>query len=120
MEYRFHGGQTSLKQDIHFLTAKSFCLDSYRFSHRPELEKARLGKLNGLKQVLAMRLIEKGETQHGRKLIGELKDSGTLSNRAKVGQVLSYLPSWARRLAFQGFRQVRPKDYSEKVRNAAG
>ena len=119
MEYRFHGGQTSLKQDIHFLTAKSFCLESYRFSHRPELEKARLGKLDGLKQVLAMRLIEKGETHYGRKLIGELKDSGTLSNRAKVGQVLSYLPSWARRLAFQGFRQVRPKDYSEKVRNAA-
>ncbi len=120
MEYRFHGGQTSLKQDIHFLTAKSFCLDSYRFSHRPELESARLGKLNGLKQVLAMRLIEKGETQRGRQLISELKAAGTLSNRAKVGQVLSYLPSGIRKLAFQGFRQVRPKDYSEKVRNAAG
>ncbi len=26
MEYRFHGGQTSLKQDIHFLSAKSFLL----------------------------------------------------------------------------------------------
>ncbi len=120
MEYRFHGGQTSLKQDIHFLTAKSFCLDGYRFFHRPELEAARLAKLNGLKQVLAMRLIEKGETQHGRQLIDELKAAGTLSNRAKVGQVLSYLPSGIRKLAFQGFRQVRPKDYSEKVRNAAG
>ena len=120
MEYRFHGGQTSLRQDIHFLTAKSFCLASYRFSHRPELEQARLNKLNGLKQVLAMRLIEKGETQKGRSLIAELKAIGSLSSRAQVGQVLSYLPSWARQLAFQGFRQVRPKDYSEKVRNAAG
>lgn len=120
MEYRIHGGQNSLNQDIHFLRAKSFCLDSYRFAQRPELEKMRLGKLNGLKQVLAMRLIEKGETQQGRMLISELKTVGALSNRAKVGQVLSYLPSWARQLVFNGFRQMRPKDYSEKVRNAAG
>ncbi len=120
MEYRFHGGQTSLKQDIHFLTAKSFCLESYRFPQRPDLEQARTRKLSGLKQVLAMRLIEKGETQQGRTLITELKNSGALSSRAKVGQLLSYLPSWARQLAFQGFRQMRPKDYSEKVRNAAG
>ena len=120
MEYRFHGGQTSLKQDIHFLTAKSLCLESYRFPQRPDLEKARLSKLSGLKQVLAMRLIEKGETHRGRTLIAELKSSGPLSNRAKVGQVLSYLPNWTRQLAFQGFRQMRAKDYSEKVRNAAG
>ncbi|MGB7087209.1 MAG: glycosyltransferase [Phormidesmis sp.] len=120
MEYRFHGGQTSLKQDIHFLKAKSFCLESYRFPQRPDLEKARIGKLQGLKQVLAMRLIEKGETQQGRTLINELKTSGVLSSRAKVGQMLSYLPGWARQLAFQGFRQMRAQDYSEKVRNAAG
>ncbi|PZO56291.1 MAG: glycosyl transferase family 2 [Phormidesmis priestleyi] len=120
MEYRFHGGQTSLRQDIHFLTAKSFCLASYRFPERPDLEQARITKLHGLKQVLAMRLIEKGETQRGRALITELKNASTLSNRARVGQVLSYLPAWVRQLAFQGFRQMRPKDYSEKVRNAAG
>lgn len=120
MEYRFHGGQTSLKQDIHFLTAKSFCLESYQFSERPDLERARLGKLNGLKQVLAMRLIEKGQTQKGRTLLAELKAAGAFSSRAKVGQILSYLPGWVRQLAFQSFRQIRPKDYSEKVRNAAG
>ena len=120
MEYRFHGGQTSLKQDIHFLTAKSACLEEYCFSQRPELEKIRKDRLNGLKQVLAMRLIEKGETQRGRTLIAELKSIGNLSARAKVGQVLSYLPQGMRRLAFRGFRQMRAKDYSEKVRNAAG
>jgi glycosyltransferase involved in cell wall biosynthesis len=120
MEYRFHGGQTSLRQDIHFLSAKSFCLEGYRFPNRSDLEQARLSKLNGLKQVLAMRLIEKGETQQGRTLIAELKGAGPLPNRAKVGQVLSYLPGWARQLVFTGFRQTRPKDYSEKVRNAAG
>lgn len=120
MEYRFHGGQTSLKQDIHFLSAKSFCLESYRFAQQPELENIRIAKLNGLKQVLALRLIEKGETQKGRSLLAELKSAGALSSRAQVGQMLSYLPGWATRLAFQGFRQMRPQDYSEKVRNAAG
>ncbi|MEL7331496.1 MAG: glycosyltransferase [Cyanobacteria bacterium J06560_2] len=120
MEYRFHGGQTSLKQDIHFLTAKSFCLESYQFPLRPELEKIRDANLTTLKQVLAMRLIEKGETQRGRTLISELQAAGDLSSRAKVGKVLSYLPAWARQMAFNGFRQMRPKDYSEKVRNAAG
>ena len=120
MEYRFHGGQTSLKQDIHFLTAKSFCLESYQFPNRPDLEKIRINNLASLKQVLAMRLIEKGETQRGRTLLAELQSAGPLSSRAKVGKVLSYLPAWARQLAFNGFRQVRAKDYSEKVRNAAG
>ncbi len=120
MEYRFHGNQNSFKQDIHFLSAKSRCLNSYHFPQRPELEQARIGRLNELKQVLAMRLIEKSETQQGRSLLAELKAAGAFSNKAKVGQVLSYLPGWARQLAFQGFRQMRPKDYSEKVRNAAG
>ena len=120
MEYRFHGGQTSLKQDIHFLMAKSFCLESYQFPSRPDLEKVRTSNLAALKQVLAMRLIEKGETQRGRSLIDELAAVGSLSNRAKAGKVLSYLPAWARQLAFNGFRQARSQDYSEKVRNAAG
>lgn len=120
MEYRFHGGQTSLKQDIHFLSAKIFCLESYRFLERPELETIRHAKLADLKQVLAMRLIEKGEAQRGRQLIQELADRGSLSSKAKLGQVLSYLPLGLRQLAFQGFRQLRAEDYSERVRNAAG
>ncbi len=118
MEYRFHGGQTSLRQDIHFLSAKSFCLAGYSFPDRPKLEEFRLSSLQNLKQVLAMRLIEQGETQRGRSLIAELEKAGALSNRAKVGQVLSYLPAWARQLVFTGFRQLRTKDYSEKVRHA--
>ncbi|NEP19329.1 MAG: glycosyltransferase family 2 protein [Leptolyngbya sp. SIO4C1] len=117
MEYRFHGGQTSLRQDIHFLSAKLFCLQSYRFAERPELERQRRSKVDGLKQVLAMRLIEKGESQRGRQLIAEL---GAASSRAKVGLALSYLPVWLRKLVFTGFRQMRAQDYSERVRNAAG
>ncbi|MGD1855648.1 MAG: glycosyltransferase family 2 protein [Leptolyngbyaceae cyanobacterium] len=120
MEYRFHGGQTSLKQDIHFLSAKIFCLESYRFEQRPALESIRHNRLSGLKQVLAMRLIEKGDVQRGRQLIKELAANGQLSSKAKLGRILSYLPLSLRQLAFQGFRQLRPQDYSERVRNAAG
>ncbi|MEM9264678.1 MAG: glycosyltransferase family 2 protein [Cyanobacteria bacterium P01_F01_bin.13] len=120
MEYRFHGGQTSLKQDIHFLSAKIFCLENYCFAERPDLETIRHSKLNGLKQVLAMRLIEKGEAQRGRQLIQELAARGPLSSKAKLGKILSYLPLNLRQLAFQGFRQLRSQDYSERVRNAAG
>ncbi|MEO1400745.1 MAG: glycosyltransferase family 2 protein [Cyanobacteria bacterium J06635_1] len=117
MEYRFHGGQTSLKQDIHFLSAKLFCLGSYDFKDRPALERQRLSKMAGLKQVLALRLIEKGESDRGRQLLSEI---GTASSKTKVGMVLSYLPIWVRKLIFVGFRQVRTQDYSERVRNAVG
>lgn len=120
MEYRFHGGQTSLRQDIHFLSAKLFCLNSYRFSDRPDLEQSRLAKANGLRQVLALRLIEKGESKKGRQLIQELQQAGALSSRAKAGLALSYLPIALRQLVFQGFRKARPKDYSERVRDTAG
>ncbi|MEM7065976.1 MAG: glycosyltransferase [Cyanobacteria bacterium P01_B01_bin.77] len=120
MEYRFHGGQTSLKQDIHFLSAKIFCLESYHFPKRPKLETIRHAKLTDLKQVLAMRLIEKGDAERGRQLIQELANRGPLSSKAKLGQILSYLPLGLRQLAFKGFRQLRAEDYSERVRNAAG
>jgi glycosyltransferase involved in cell wall biosynthesis len=119
MEYRFHGGQTSLRQDIHFLSAKLFCLEGYRFE-QPHLEATRQNSINGLKQVLALRLIEKGENQRGRQLLAELQQAGHRSRRAQVGMVLSYLPLALRRWVFNSFRKTRPQDYSERVRNAAG
>ena len=119
MEYRFHGGQTSLRQDIHFLSAKLFCLEGYRFE-QPHLEATRQSSINGLKQVLALRLIEQGETQRGRQLLADLRQGGHRSRRAQVGRVLSYLPLALRRWVFQSFRKARPQDYSERVRNTAG
>ncbi|NJL87474.1 MAG: glycosyltransferase [Leptolyngbyaceae cyanobacterium SM1_1_3] len=119
MEYRFHGGQTSLKQDIHFLSAKLGCLKSYHFE-RPTLERSRQDKIQVLKQVLALRLIEQGETHRGRQLLRELQQTQGLSLRARAGLLLSYLPLELRKTVFQSFRQVRPQDYSERVRNAAG
>ena len=120
MEYRIHGAQNSLAQDIHFLKAKVFCLQSYCFEQRPEFEPMRTAMLNGTRQVLALRLIEGGDSQQGRMIISELKTMGALTRRARIGAALSYLPRWVRQLIFDGFRQVRAKDYSEKVRNAAG
>jgi glycosyltransferase involved in cell wall biosynthesis len=119
MEYRFHGGQTSLKQDIHFLSAKLFCLQDYELPD-PDLEQVRLSKIKDLKQILALRLIEKGDSQSGRQLLQDLQHSGSLSSRARAGALLSYLPLGLRQWVFQGFRQVRPKDYSERVRSVSG
>ena len=117
MEYRFHGSQTSLRQDIHFLSAKLFCLKDYQFA-REDLERSRHAKLHEIEQVLALRLLEKGETERGRSLLQDLRQNGSNSRRVQAGLILSYLPLGLRQLIFKQFRQVRPKDYSEKVRNA--
>jgi glycosyltransferase involved in cell wall biosynthesis len=118
MEYRFHGGQTSLKQDIHFLSAKAFCIHSYSFPNE-KLEQLRVHKLAWTQQALGLRLIENGETQKGRELIKESIPIVGQSQRVKLGLLLSYLPISWRQFALKLFRQNRPKNYSEKVRNAA-
>ncbi|MBE9168088.1 glycosyltransferase [Pleurocapsales cyanobacterium LEGE 06147] len=115
MEYRFHGAQTSLKQDIHFLSAKVFCIDSYRFSD-PELEGLRIRKLAGTQQALALRLIEKGDTVKGRELLKRSHKVLGRSLRTSLGLLLSYLPFGWRQFFIQFFRQIRIQDYSDKVR----
>jgi glycosyltransferase involved in cell wall biosynthesis len=117
MEYRFHGGQTSLKQNLHFLKAKVFCIDSYQFPDE-KLEQQRLIKSAQTKQDLGLRLIEKGENLEGRKLLQESIKVLGQSRRSTLGLVMSYLPANLRQMAFQSFRQMRPKDYTEKVRQA--
>jgi glycosyltransferase involved in cell wall biosynthesis len=115
MEYRFHGGQTSLKQNLHFLKSKIFCIDSYRFPDE-KLERQRLIKLAQSQQDLGLRSIEKGDIVEGRKLLQESSRILGQSRRTLFGSILSYLPLSLRQLAFQSFRQVRPKDYTEQVR----
>lgn len=119
MEYRFHGGQTSLGQNLHFLESKVFCIDSYRFPDE-QLEQQRLIKLAQAKQDLGLRLIEKGETTVGRKILKESIPILGQSRRTSLGILLSYLPTNFRDLAFQSFRKMRPKDYTEQVRETAG
>ena len=116
MEYRFHGGQTSLNQNFHFLKAKLFCIESYQFSER-KLEEKRSLKLAQTQQDLGLRLIEKGEVREGRKLLQEAEQILGRSRRSTWGIIFSYLPPLLGQFAFQIFRKIRPKDYTEKVRN---
>lgn len=116
MEYRFHGGQTSLNQGLHFLKAKLFCLESYQFPDT-QLEKKRLIKLAEIQQTLGLRLIEKGDSKQGRELLEKSRQQLGQSARFTLGYVLSYLPLNLRQIAFQMFRQTKPQDYTDKVRN---
>jgi glycosyltransferase involved in cell wall biosynthesis len=116
MEYRIHSGQTSLKQDIHFLKAKQFCLNSYQFDDA-NLEYIRKEKLAWIQQTLGLRLIEQGNTEEGRQLLQESDRVLGKSQKTKIGQLLSYLPLEWRKFIFQLFRQYRPQSYSDQVRN---
>lgn len=115
MEYRFHGGQTSLKQNLHFLKAKVFCIDSYRFPE-PELEKLRSDKLAITQQALGLRLIENGDSLEGRKFLQAASQILGSDRKILLGVILSYLPISLRKIALQIFRQIRPRDYTEQVR----
>ena len=117
MEYRFHGGQSSLRQNLHFLKAKVFCINSYRFPHE-KLEQLRKVKLAVTQQCLGLRLMENGESAEARKLLQESTKVLGSSGKVTLGLILSYLPVSLRQLAFAAFRKVRRKDYSEKVREA--
>ena len=117
MEYRFHGGQTSLRQNLHFLKAKVFCIDSYRFPDQ-ELETLRIQKLAWTKEALGLRLIENGDTVQGRQILQEVAEIIGSSRKAQLGVMLSYLPLSLRQAALQVFRQMRPKDYTDQVREA--
>ena len=116
MEYRFHGGQTSLKQNLHYLKSKLFCINDYHFDDQ-KLEEKRLTKLAQTKQDLGLRLIEEGTTQKGRKLLQESKQVLGSSRRSNLGILISYFPPNLRQLFFQVFRKLRTKDYTEKVRS---
>lgn len=117
MEYRIHSGQTSLKQDIHFLKAKQFCLNSYQFTDS-KLENIRLEKLAWIQQTLGLRSIEQGDTEEGRQLLRESDRVLGQSRKTQVGRLLSYLPLNLRQLLFQFSRQWRPQTYSDRVRNS--
>jgi glycosyltransferase involved in cell wall biosynthesis len=115
MEYRFHNAQSSLKQDIHFLSAKLFCLDSYNFSN-PELAHVQQYKLAGTKQALAMRLLQVGESAKARRLIKESELILGKSRKTSIAYFLSWLPKIFIKLATKLQRYFRPQNYTDKVR----
>ncbi|MGB7058216.1 MAG: glycosyltransferase family 2 protein [Geitlerinemataceae cyanobacterium] len=116
MEYRIHSGQNSLKQDIHFLKAKQFCLNSYQFDDS-NLENIRVEKLAWIQQTLGLRSIEHGNTEEGRQMLRESDRVLGKSPKTQIGQLLSYLPLKFRQFAFKWVRQWRPQTYSDRVRN---
>ncbi len=115
MEYRFHNAQSSLKQDIHFLSAKLFCLDSYNFSD-PELTHIKEYKLAGTKQALAMKLLQIGESFRARKLIKESEIILGKSLKTSITYLLSWLPRIFIKLAIKIQRHFRIQNYTDKVR----
>lgn len=118
MEYRFHGNQVSLAQGLHFLRAKKWCYESYKFK-AIEWENMRLKKLAGTKQDLGLRLIENGDSQEGRNLLLESNKILGNSNRSNFGLILSFFPLNIRQFALDIFRKIKPKDYAQKVRNVS-
>lgn len=116
MEYRFHGGQTSLAQNLHFLKTKLFCLESYHFEDST-LEEYRLNRIAQTQLGLGLRLLEKGENQNGRNLIQQSTKLLGNSSRSTLGLGLSYIPYSLRQFAFETFRKLRSKDYTEQVRD---
>ncbi|MDJ0845159.1 glycosyltransferase family 2 protein [Crocosphaera sp.] len=116
MEYRFHGGQTSLGQNLHFLRAKLYSINNYKFVDQ-DLEEKRKIKLAQTQQDLGLRFIEQGKTAEGRELLTSSKQVLGSSKRTTLGLLISYLPPNLRQLIFKQFRQWKPKGYTEKVRS---
>ena len=115
MEYRFHNAQSSLKQDIHFLSAKLFCLDRYHFSD-PALVHIQQYKLAGTKPALAMRLLQIGESAKARRLIKESELILGKSRKTSIAYFLSWLPNICIKLATKIQRYFRSQNYTDKVR----
>ncbi len=115
MEYRFHGGQTSLRQNLHFLKAKLFSVESYRFTLK-DLEERRITKVAQIQEDLGLRLIENGETDQGKKLLQKSMEVLGKSPRSVLGLFLAYFPLSWRSIVLEQFRRLKSKDYTEQVR----
>lgn len=115
MEYRFHGKQNSLRQNLHFLKAKKYCLESYNFDEK-NLEQTKQKKLADINLCLGMRMIENNQNQEGRILIEEAEKILGKSSRSFIAQILSYFPHQLAKSIFKIIRNIKPKDYADKVR----
>ena len=115
MEYRFHGQQNSLKQNLHFLKAKKYCLETYSFSET-DIEQIRARKLANINLSLGLRMIENNQHKEGRFLIKEAEKILGKSSRSLIGKTLSYLPNQFNTFIFETGKKLKPKDYADKVR----
>ncbi|MEH2136039.1 glycosyltransferase family 2 protein [Nostoc sp.] len=104
MEYRTHAEQQGINRAIPYLFDKMRYLESYKFDSE-KIETIRKTRLTETQLLLGLRLIEKGETQKGRKLV--LAGQSFSTPKAWTGLGLSLLPVGLRGKAFNALRQVR-------------
>ncbi|MBF2063518.1 MAG: glycosyltransferase family 2 protein [Calothrix sp. C42_A2020_038] len=104
MEYRYHAEQQNKDRAIRYLSDKIQYLENYKFESE-KLEKIRKGRLTETQLLLGLRLIEKGETQQGRKLV--LAGKSHSPAKAWTGLGLSLLPVGMRPMAFEAVRKVK-------------
>ncbi|MBW4611898.1 MAG: glycosyltransferase [Desmonostoc vinosum HA7617-LM4] len=104
MEYRSHAEQQGINRAIPYLFDKICYLENYQFESE-KLEKTRQYRLAETQLILGLRLIEKGETQQGRKLV--LAGKSVSNTKAWTGLGLSLLPVALRDKAFAILRKVR-------------
>jgi glycosyltransferase involved in cell wall biosynthesis len=120
MEYRLHPEQDNINRAICYLQDNISYLNNFDFSEQDlEIEKARQTKLGNAKLVLGLRLLEKENNLEGRKLIKEAQEILGSSSRSLLGILLSYLPLNLRQNMLSIFRQLKPQNYADKVRNNA-
>lgn len=120
MEYRLHSEQDNIDRAIRYLQDNISYLNNFDFNdHNLEIETARQTKLGNAKLVLGLRLLEKGNNLEGRKLIKEAQKILGSSSRSLLGLFLSYLPLNLRQKMLNIFRQLKPKNYTDKIRSNA-
>jgi glycosyltransferase involved in cell wall biosynthesis len=104
MEYRFHAEQQGINRAIPYLKDQIRYLESYQFE-TPQLEAVRRTRLMETQLVLGLRLIEKGDSAEGRRLVWAGKTFSPA--KAWAGLALSLLPVGVRGKAFSLLRMVR-------------
>ncbi|MGV0027645.1 glycosyltransferase family 2 protein [Phormidesmis priestleyi] len=104
MEYRFHPQQQGIDRAIPYLKDKLNYLKSFQFESE-NLETVRRSRIAETQLLLGLRLIEKGETETGRDLVLAGKSNSSL--KAYSGMLLSFIPTIARKQAFELLRKAR-------------
>ena len=97
MEYRVHAGQQGLGRAIQYLKDEIQYLENFQFDVG-NIETCRLNRLRDTQLTLGLRLIELGQIEQGRQYLQA--GQGSSMKKARVGLMLSYLPSPLRTAAF--------------------
>lgn len=104
MEYRVHSEQQGISRAIPYLEDKCRYLQRYCFESS-RLEVIRKSRLAETQLILGLRLIEKGDTEEGRKLVWEGRSFST--PKAFIGLLLSLVPLAWRIKFFEKLRKFQ-------------